>query len=87
MVQRLDNTLALMKQTSAQLQYLHTMAAPSLARAAVRNTMLQRLLNDHGALQRLLDENLPTVYHELLNIGAFEVAQQLASQMEWDTSA
>ncbi|KAG0044936.1 hypothetical protein BGZ90_008627 [Linnemannia elongata] len=86
MIQRLDNTLALMKQTSVQLQYLYTMAAPSPARAAVRNTMLQRLLNDHGTLQRLLNEYLPTVYHELHNIGAFEVAQQLASQMGWDTA-
>ncbi|KAG0060684.1 hypothetical protein BGZ89_012048 [Linnemannia elongata] len=61
------------------------MAAPSPARAAVRNTMLQRLLNEHGTLQRLLNEYLPTVYHEPHNIGAFEVAQQLASQMGWDT--
>ncbi|KAG9061639.1 hypothetical protein KI688_007220 [Linnemannia hyalina] len=61
------------------------MAASGPACATVRNTLLQKLLNDHGILQLLLNEYLPAVYYELTNVNAFEVAQQIASLMGSDT--
>ncbi|KAK3822229.1 MAG: hypothetical protein JOS17DRAFT_777379 [Linnemannia elongata] len=42
-------------------------------------------LNDYGILQLHLNESVYAVHHELLNVSAFEAAQQLVPQMELDT--